>query len=100
MSINCGINHEVLDEQQIFLCHHCGMPVCQEHGWIVAADDAFADAPASPPPHDQPASRVTVPRPAMHCRACTDKYHKNAPKRHGWEEPSLPGRFPQQGIRP
>ncbi|MEV6343779.1 hypothetical protein [Actinoplanes sp. NPDC051851] len=79
MSIKCGINGEDLDESQIFLCHHCGMPVCELHGWIVAADDAFADSE----PESSPA-----PRPAMHCRSCAERFHKTVAKRHGWAEPA------------
>ncbi|GAA2632947.1 hypothetical protein GCM10010399_76650 [Dactylosporangium fulvum] len=112
MNVNCGINGESRHVSQIFLCHHCGMPVCEEHGWVVVADDAFADSAAAPsalpvapvppgptahpaaapPPGQlppQPALRIaaTVPRPAMHCRDCVDRFHKGAPKRHGWADP-------------
>jgi hypothetical protein len=104
MTIKCGINGEALAEPQIFLCHHCGMPVCEQHGWIVAADDAFADSATefSPARFGEPTSRVKAPRPAMHCRNCAERFHKSAVKRHGWAEPAVPGRsagqFPQQAA--
>jgi hypothetical protein len=109
MNVKCGINGETQHVSRIFLCHHCGMPVCEEHGWVVVADTAFADtavAPSAPPvPVGPPAAAgrpvpaqllritATVPRPAMHCRDCVDRFHKGAPKRHGWADPrpQLPG---------
>lgn len=101
MNVKCGINGESRHVSQIFLCHHCGMPVCEEHGWVVVADDAFADtavAPAAPPvpvsppmapgqPGPAPRIAATMPRPAMHCRDCMERFHKRAPKRHGWADP-------------
>lgn len=49
------------------------MPVCQEHGWVLLADDAF----------DQ--TEEPVPRSAMHCPECVAEYHpRNASKRRGW----------------
>jgi hypothetical protein len=111
MILKCGINGETRDDDQIFVCHHCGMPVCEEHGWVVGSDDAFADStgaqsPAAPLPAFVPpqirraAGSVTrdlagpvrravtpTPRPAMHCRDCVERFHKGAPKRHGWSEP-------------
>ncbi|GAA0726976.1 hypothetical protein GCM10010199_39020 [Dactylosporangium roseum] len=113
MNVNCGINGESRHVSQIFLCHHCGMPVCAEHGWVVVSDDAFAGTAAAPSalpvppvrpvppvppgppanpapaPPPEPALRIaaTVPRPAMHCRDCVDRFHKGAPKRHGWADP-------------
>ncbi|GAB2613349.1 hypothetical protein Aab01nite_69470 [Paractinoplanes abujensis] len=98
MTVKCGINGEDLDEPQIFLCHHCGMPVCEQHGWVVAADDAFA-GPATLVSLVEPVSRETGPQPAMHCRNCSDRFHKSAQKRHGWAEPASPVRFPQQAAR-
>lgn len=112
MIIKCGINGEDQHDSRIFVCHHCGMPVCEEHGWVVASDDAFAgsatavSAPpgaappsgvmtpppgAAGPPPGVPAPRtaMTVPRPAMHCRDCVDRFHRRAVKRHGWADPAL-----------
>ncbi len=42
MIIKCGIGDEELNNISFSLCHHCGMPVCEDHGWFVSADDAFA----------------------------------------------------------
>ncbi|MEV4140715.1 hypothetical protein AB0J72_52185 [Dactylosporangium sp. NPDC049742] len=95
MNIKCGVNGEARDDHQIFVCHHCGMPVCEEHGWVVPADDAFAEfshvlsvLPDVPPP----ATGLTLPRPAMHCRDCVDRFHKGTVKRHGWADPRPVGR--------
>ena len=44
MSVTCGVNSEAeTADHPIFTCHHCGMPVCEQHGWVVTADDAFDD---------------------------------------------------------
>jgi hypothetical protein len=59
------------------VCHHCGMPVCEEHGWVLSADDAFDDT-------NRPVSRA-----AMHCRDCAEEYHKGVAKHHGWADPRL-----------
>ncbi|WP_305783277.1 hypothetical protein [Symbioplanes lichenis] len=83
MTVHCGINGEGLGEHQIFLCHHCGMPVCEEHGRVVAADDAFAGAQA-----------------AMHCRTCADRFHKGAAARQSWSGPLIPGRYAGRAARP
>ena len=120
MIIKCGIGDEELGDMSFSLCHHCGMPVCEKHGWVVASDDAFAsvvDPTSNLLVHTAPPARpgqgalqtaisllrqvksmtqsvVTVGQPAMHCRDCLDKYHgKGVDKRHGWKEtpPSLPG---------
>lgn len=57
MNVRCGVNGEALGESQLSLCHHCGMPVCEQHGWVVVSDDAFAGSaeavtplPAAPAP--------------------------------------------------
>ncbi|GIF78556.1 hypothetical protein [Asanoa siamensis] len=95
MNVNCGINGESRHVNQIFLCHHCGMPVCDEHGWVVAVDDAFAanSESSSALPAQAIAARFTLrtaesaPRPAMHCRDCVERFHKGAQRRHGWADP-------------
>jgi hypothetical protein len=76
MMLKCGLGGEEQSDQLIFVCHHCGMPVCDAHGWVVLADDAFDD------------SHQPVPRAAMHCRDCVEDYHKNAHKQHGWLAPA------------
>jgi len=76
MSVKCG-NGENLADRLILVCHHCGMPMCEEHGWILSADDAFDD------------SNTPVSRAAMHCRDCAEDYHKGAAKHHRWPDPRL-----------
>jgi len=76
MSVKCG-NGEDIADLLIFVCHHCGMPVCEEHGWVLSADDAFDD------------SNTPVSRAAMHCRDCVEEYHKGVAKHHGWADPRL-----------
>jgi hypothetical protein len=74
VKLKCGVHAESeSDTRPIFVCHHCGMPVCEEHGWVVVADDAFD-------PEEEP-----VPRSAMHCPECITEYHpRGASKRRGW----------------
>jgi hypothetical protein len=85
MNLTCGVRGETESEDhEIFVCHHCGMPVCERHGWVVSADDAFHD-----PPEARDEGRRTAgkpgPRAAMHCPGCVDKYHPRiADKHHGW----------------
>lgn len=76
MILKCG-NGEDRDDGSIFICHHCGTPVCEEHGWVVSADDAFDD------------TSTPVRRAAMHCRDCVEEYHRGAGKHHGWTDPRL-----------
>lgn len=82
MRITCGANGEDLDERQTSVCHHCGMPVCEKHGWVVASDDAFAGW-AGPLPGAAPLPDEV---PAMHCRTCVEKFHPGATKRRGWTD--------------
>lgn len=59
MNVSCGVNGEPWTaENPLYLCHHCGMPVCLQHGRVIGADDAFA------------ASDKLDHRPAMHCPTC------------------------------
>ena len=79
MNVICGVNGEPWDDSNpLYVCHHCGMPVCAQHGWTVAADDAFDD------------SNAPVSRTAMHCPQCADEYHRGATRYHGWMDPKLP----------
>lgn len=102
MTLKCGVHAERESQTRpIFVCHHCGMPVCEEHGWVVLADDAFDES-------EEPLSRS-----AMHCPECVAEYHpRGANKRRGWVgkrpraaagqeapatgQPALPPRSPQQ----
>jgi hypothetical protein len=122
--IKCGIYDEELSDTSFFICHHCGMPVCEKHGWVVASDEAFAATIDIPTAFAEPAAAQTVatarglqqtavsalkqaksmmqsvltePQPAMHCRDCVEKYHdKGVDKRHGWKE-TLPTTFSARG---
>lgn len=74
----------------IFACHHCGKPVCDQHGWVVSADDAFDDSAEDPGrrmPRAASQSARRVPQPAMHCKQCVDKDHPRASKHLGWVDP-------------
>lgn len=76
MNISCGVYGEPeSDENPLYVCHHCGMPVCERHGWTVPADDAFHAS-------DDPVSRA-----AMHCPRCASEYHSGATRYHGWTDP-------------
>lgn len=78
MILKCGVhNDKESRDHSIFVCHHCGMPVCEDHGWTVSADDAFDDS-------NRPVSRA-----AMHCPDCAEEKHKNAAKHRGWADPKL-----------
>ena len=74
VKLKCGVHAERESETRpIFVCHHCGMPVCEEHGWVVLADAAFDEV-------EEP-----VPRSAMHCPECAAEYHpRGVSKRRGW----------------
>ena len=74
VKLKCGVRAERETETRpIYVCHHCGIPVCEEHGWVVAADDAFDYA-------EEPVSRS-----AMHCPECANEFHpRGAGKRRGW----------------
>ena len=79
MSVTCGVNGESeTPEHPMFACHHCGMPVCEQHGWVVTADGAFAD---------EGDATTKVPRAAMHCPGCAAEFHHNrAGRHHGWTD--------------
>ena len=48
MNVSCGVNGEPWTaENPLYLCHHCGMPVCLQHGRVIGADDAFAASDAA-----------------------------------------------------
>jgi hypothetical protein len=74
VKLKCGVHAEREGPTRpIFVCHHCGMPVCEEHGWVVLADDAFDDV-------EEPVSRS-----AMHCPECVAEHHpRGVGKRRGW----------------
>jgi hypothetical protein len=74
VELKCGVHAERESETRpIFVCHHCGMPVCEDHGWVMLTDDAFDES-------EEPVSRS-----AMHCPECAAAYHpRGANKRRGW----------------
>jgi hypothetical protein len=73
----------------IFVCHHCGRPLCEQHGWVVSADDAFDDSGEEPDGRTtQSAGRpARRPQPAMHCKLCVDENHPRARPHPGWADP-------------
>ncbi len=78
MNVICGVNGEPWTaERPLYVCHHCGMPVCERDGIVVGADDDF-DSSSTP-----------VERAAMHCPSCVEEHHRRAAKRKGWADPKL-----------
>jgi hypothetical protein len=74
----------------ISVCHHCGKPICEQHGWVVSADEAFDDSAKESSKRVQQSavqSAKRVPQPAMHCKQCVDDQHKGASKHPGWADP-------------
>jgi hypothetical protein len=72
MIVKCGVYGEDRQDRLIFVCHHCGVATCEDHGWVVLADDAFDD------------SDTPVVRAAMHCPDCYEEHHRGAARQHGW----------------
>lgn len=68
MKVSCGVNGEPWTvENPLYLCHHCGMPVCLRHGRIIGSDDAFG----APEKLEYRAAIEKVDyRAAMHCPTC------------------------------
>jgi hypothetical protein len=76
MNVVCGVNGESWGrDTPLYVCHHCGMPVCAKDGVTIAADEAFdaSDAPMT--------------RAAMHCPGCANEYHRGARRYTGWVDP-------------
>jgi hypothetical protein len=72
MKLKCAQRGDMESESnRIFLCHHCGKPVCQEHSVKVDDDGAFAD-PGFPPSIA-----------AVHCPDCARQHHGRG---DGWRE--------------
>lgn len=95
MTLTCAVNGEQeTRDHPMFVCHHCGKPVCADHGWVVPADYAFDDSDEdSEKPlwqrvlHWREWRKKRVPQSAMHCAECQKKYHKTEYAHNGWEEP-------------
>lgn len=101
MSVTCGVNSEAeTPGHRMYVCHHCGMPVCELHGWIITADDAFNDG-SGQRSHRTWDIAASLSRAAMHCPKCADDWHKGADRRHGPvnPRPQQPGPGPQPGGR-
>jgi hypothetical protein len=90
MILKCGVDSVAETPAfPVYVCHHCGMPICEQHGWVLPADDGFDE------------SSTPVSRAAMHCPDCAAEKHKNAAKRHGWADPRLvPPAVPALGYQP
>lgn len=89
MNVTCGVNSEAETvDRPMFVCHHCGMPVCEEHGWVVTADEAFDDGSSK---RSRGTREISAPvsRIAMHCPSCADEFHKGTDRRHSWAPPRL-----------
>jgi len=80
MNLKCA-NGEGKDDSLIYVCHHCAVPICAEHGWVIPADDAFAE------------SETPVARAAMHCGDCAEDFHRGIPRHHQWTA-QVPGYAP------
>lgn len=75
MKLKCAQRGDMESESnRIFLCHHCGKPVCEEHGELVEDDGAFADS-------DFPLSIS-----AMHCPECAGHHGR----KDGWRAWAAP----------
>ncbi len=87
MNVACGVNSEteIPGQRPMFACHHCGMPVCEQHGWVVTADDAFDDG-SGRRFRDPDRTSAPLSRAAMHCPRCADEFHKGADRHHNWSE--------------
>jgi hypothetical protein len=49
MTLKCTVDGtRESEDRPIFVCHHCGRPLCEEHGWVVIADDAFDGSAEDP----------------------------------------------------
>jgi hypothetical protein len=84
MTLKCsedGKREDLSRNHAIYACHHCGRPVCQDHGLVVSADDAFDDSV------DDTTSVKRAPQPAMHCKQCAEQDHGRVSKHPGWKDP-------------
>jgi hypothetical protein len=100
MTLKCTVDgRPEAADHLISVCHHCGRPLCEEHGWVVSADDAF-DESGEEPDSRTPQSAVAKPKhpqPAMHCKQCVDENHPRAYKHPGWADPrKVPRNAPAQ----
>lgn len=90
MTLRCsedGRPEDLSRNHAIYICHHCGRPVCQDHGLVVSADDAFDDSAEEP--RDGTTSVKRVPQPAMHCKQCAEDSHRRVDKHPRWKDPKV-----------
>jgi hypothetical protein len=90
MTLKCsedGRPEDLSRHHAVYVCHHCGRPVCQIHGRVVSADDAFDDSAEDL--GDRIPSVRRVPQPAMHCTQCAEEHHRRADKHPGWKDPKV-----------
>jgi hypothetical protein len=91
MTLKCTVDGRSESRgQPIFACHHCGKPVCEQHGWVVSADNAFDDSAEDQgrrAPQATLQSGKRMPQPAVHCKQCVDEHHARASKHPGWVDP-------------
>jgi hypothetical protein len=90
MTLKCTVDGrpEEAPHHVIFVCHHCGRPVCEQHGLVVPADGAF-DASGEEPDRTPQSGAHPARRPqaAMHCKQCTEKHHRGERAHPGWADP-------------
>lgn len=90
MTLKCTVDGRPEDRDHVIsVCHHCGRPICEQHGWVVSADDAFDDS-GEEPDRRTPQSAVHPakrPQSAIHCKQCVDKDHPRARSHPGWTDP-------------
>jgi hypothetical protein len=91
MTLKCTVDgRPEAADHVISVCHHCGRPVCEQHGWVVSVDEAFDDSAEDSgrrEPQDAARTAKRVPQPAMHCKQCVDKDHPRAQKHPRWADP-------------
>jgi hypothetical protein len=79
MDVVCGVNGEPwTKENPLFVCHHCGMPVCLRDGLTHPSDEDFDGS-------DEPVYRA-----AMHCPGCA-RGHSGSRRMYsgGWVDPKV-----------
>ena len=98
MTLKCTVDGRPEGPDHVIsVCHHCGRPLCEEHGLVISADDAFDDSGEEPDRRTAQSgtSAVKRPQPAMHCKQCLDESHPRARWHYGWADPREAQRTPQ-----
>lgn len=97
MVLTCAVNGEPeAPTHPIFICHHCGKPVCADHGWAVLTDYAFDDSAEDSSRrfcqrimHVREWRRKRVPQRAVHCDECRREHHQGEYAETGWASPKV-----------